>query len=433
MRVAVLSVLLLCGVAAGKDFCTEELRMNVTDAKLLENGHLLTQEDEYPAGTFWNDEEEETWWVCPCLLGHCIRICNDDFAELIVSRSITRTSYGIINWEKVFDAHQTPLEYFKLVKNAKCKDASAELLTDDEFQILYDGQLVVKSSNETVEIEQYCVKTGILSTYLVRCLEKSLPVERQLYILVLIVSSGCLIWTALAYNYSPVIKSNHGNIVVCHAASLAVFSLALYVVHNHGRFTGQAFGLIFGCLPPYAYLASVCWINCVCIDLYLVFKGLGWTHNNAYLTKMSIYSFCAPLAVVAAVLIFNTADGYGTPTCWIDGPAYEWVFYLGPSLIVILANFYLLYTTYSRGNANPVPTTEESAEAANRTRAEVDMLRNNKQRGLFLTALLGFVFFAKALPYFYYVGHIWYYFLSLTGALQGLLTFCVLMLFTSRS
>jgi hypothetical protein len=58
-----------------KEYCESKLRTKVDVGNILENGTLqATDEDPYPADTFWKDEN--TTWACPCLLGPCIRLCS---------------------------------------------------------------------------------------------------------------------------------------------------------------------------------------------------------------------------------------------------------------------------------------------------------------------------------------------------------------------
>jgi hypothetical protein len=58
-----------------KEYCESKLRTKVDVGNILENGTLqATDEDPYPADTFWMDEN--TTWACPCLLGPCIRLCS---------------------------------------------------------------------------------------------------------------------------------------------------------------------------------------------------------------------------------------------------------------------------------------------------------------------------------------------------------------------
>ncbi|XP_065333741.1 G-protein coupled receptor Mth2-like [Cloeon dipterum] len=407
-------LLLVLGLAFGHDFCKEELRtsVDVEDAVLLKNGTLLTGDgDNYPPGTFWKEEAEGHWWVCPCLLGNCIRICDKEFAEEVINAFGEFEPVSHFLWDEIIETNTTPIESFKQVHSAKCDDLS-DVLKKEHVTILANGMMLLENETEIYDAEHYCVhQMEGNSIHLVHCLvfdfvEFDESLDIKIYSTTLYMSSIFLIFTVAAYTLSPLIKYFHGKSVLCHVACLAVTFIILavkgysYQIGEYDRFVPKEQCFLIGFIPIYSYLASMFWLNTMCIDIFFTFKGISRTGKN-YFAKFAIYSFCGPIPIVAVALYFNLINdedsifnpNIGNGTCWISGAAQEWLYFYGPCLILLLADFGLLSATCCASSGEPVRTTEETDQT-------VPQEKERRRTYLMLTLVVCFTFIAEAIPYF---------------------------------
>jgi len=69
------SVLIQGVVLMAKKPCTEDFRTKVSFGTMRPDGGLQDDAEDtfYQKGTFW--KEGGHWWACPCLAGHCVRLC----------------------------------------------------------------------------------------------------------------------------------------------------------------------------------------------------------------------------------------------------------------------------------------------------------------------------------------------------------------------
>ncbi|CAB3378851.1 Hypothetical predicted protein [Cloeon dipterum] len=411
MKASIFILLLVPGLALGQDFCKEELRTRVEDAILLKNGTLMTGDgDNYPEGAFWKDEAEGHWWVCPCLSAPCIRICDKEFAEEVINALGEFEPVSHFLWDEVLETNTTPIESFKQVHGAKCDDLS-DVLKKEHVTILTNGKMLLENETEIFDAEHYCVhQMEGNSIHLVHCLvvdsgKFDETLDFKIYSTTLYMSSIFLIITVAAYTFSPLIKSFHGKSVLCHVACLAVTSVILagkifsYQIGRYDQFVPEEQCFLIGFIPLYSYLAHMFWLNTMCIDIFFTYKGVSRTGKN-YFAKFAIYSFCGPIPIMAVAVIFNLINddnsifnpNIGNDKCWINGAAPEWLYFYGPSLIMLLTDFGLLFATYcARGE--PVRTTEETEET-------VPQEKERRRTYLMLTLLVCLMFVADAIPYF---------------------------------
>ncbi|XP_065333749.1 G-protein coupled receptor Mth-like [Cloeon dipterum] len=381
MKSSIFTLLLVLRLAFGKDLCKEELRTSLEGAVLLKNGSLLTGEgDNYPEGTFWKDEAESWhWWVCPCLLAPCIRICDTEIVdEIIEAYRETEPNLPFL-WDEIIETGTPPIESFKQLINAKC-DRYHDILNKEDVMILTSGKMRLKNKTKLYGAENYCVHQmeGINSIHLVRCLsnleeeskEKTLP--KEFYENTYISWSIFFIFVVVAGTFSPEIKSIFGEGMLCFLACLLVACVTLSVnsyIFQTGKFDQISIQvelcISIGFILLYSYLASFFWLNTMCIEIFLTYKGIISTGKN-YFSKFAIYSFGGPLVIVAVALYFNLINdensifnpNIGNGLCTINGKAPMLLYFHGPILILLVANVGLLSATWASGE--PVQTTEET-------------------------------------------------------------------------
>ncbi|CAB3364360.1 Hypothetical predicted protein [Cloeon dipterum] len=243
------------------------------EAEELINGTLLTTDGEqYPKGTFWRGEEG-SWWVCPCLLHPCIRVCDQAFASEIIQVFLEDVP-APVPWKEIYANKSAHRGRFKYVHEATCKDI-AYFLDKGTFKILDNGELELEGEEQNFDAEHYCVHhVGENAAHVVHCIdlpdEYHPPLKFSLYPPFFILSSIFLILTILALVLTPEIKSFHTKCVVCHSACLAVAFIALTVNFEieHGELC-----FTIGFTALYSFHASVFWLNSLCIDIFLTFKG----------------------------------------------------------------------------------------------------------------------------------------------------------------
>ncbi|XP_065336332.1 probable G-protein coupled receptor Mth-like 1 [Cloeon dipterum] len=362
MKIGKFAILLvLGGLASGKDFCKEELQTTVEDANILNNGSLFTSAgDNYPKGTYWITATG-LWKVCPCLSAQCIRICDKDYITSILKAYDNEKGVPLIPipWKEVFgiDAPEvTPTDSLQRVHNAKC-DGLAGFLDQEDFKILENGKLL-KYRTETHDALHYCIhQVEGNAIYLLQCAdddvryEETLPLRYSLYPPFFIFSCIFLIFTVLAYVYSPQHNSFHAKCVVFHSTCLAVFFVALSVDFLYDSVKNKGLCFFIGYTTFYFHLASVFWLNSMCVDVFCSFKGIVLTQTHFVISHL--YSFGTPLVSVAVALHFNLIGGdsllnsrLGESLCWLQESTALWLYFHGPILVLLLANTFLLFATY---------------------------------------------------------------------------------------
>ncbi|XP_065333745.1 G-protein coupled receptor Mth-like [Cloeon dipterum] len=430
MKASILTLVLVLGLALAKDLCKEELRTKVQGKVLLESGILVTESDSYPAGTFWKAEEEEGhWWVCPCLLGNCIRICDKEFVEEITE---ALSEYGPVphySWDEIVEKDTPPIESFKQIHDAKC-DGISDVYKED-VRILANGKMRLENESRIYDAEDYCIDQmeGENSIHLVHCLEveseKGMsPAQYDIYTFILLLSSIFLILTVVAYIFSPQIESFHRKSVIFYAAyhAAAIFTLAVSSYFSE-KILETYLCFLIGFIGLYLDFAAMFWLNSMCIYIFFAYKGILRAGSN-YFAKFAAYSTGLPILIVAVALIFNLIDDEDSifnpnmeKTCWVTGKAPAWIYGFGPSLIVLLANVGLLAATWASGE--PVRTTEETDQT-------VPQEKERRRTYLILTLLEGCTFIDEALPYIYDGAHITFI-TSVFVALQGVFIFLLLV------
>ncbi|XP_065346949.1 probable G-protein coupled receptor Mth-like 11 [Cloeon dipterum] len=309
MKASIFSTLLVLELASGTNFCDEKLRTSVTDAVELGNGTLLSTTDgvQYPNGTFWK-EGEGSWAVCPCLFHSCIRVCEQGFANDMISHFGQNDVHETIYWNEIFEKNATLNDVFTQVPLAKCSEM-ADILEKDTFKIFANGQLKVE--NQTLHPEQYCVHfMDGSSVQVIRCMEEMIEEHQLKFILYppfFVLSSIFLIWTAFAFVITPEIRSFHAKCLVCHSACMAVAFIALTVNYLHRITDYYKLCFTIGYTILYSFLASMFWLNAMSIDIYLTFKGFVRTQGS-HIKKLTIYSFGTPMAIVAVAMTFNLVN-----------------------------------------------------------------------------------------------------------------------------
>ncbi|XP_065333748.1 G-protein coupled receptor Mth-like [Cloeon dipterum] len=387
MKSSIFTLVLVLGLAFGKDFCKEELRtsVDVEDAVLLKNGTLLTESDPYPAGTFWKNEEEGHWWVCPCLLGNCIRICDKEFIEEIIEAYNETEPILPVLWDEIIETDTPLIESFKQIINAKC-DAGSDILNKEDIRIWANGSMKLGNESKLYGAEHYCVHQmeGNNSIHLVHCLylehrgvdeigkETTLPNDMEFVICTALslLSSILLVILVVWLWFRTKIKSFHEKAMICYLACLAVtfivltFNSFLIILFDEIPLE-QPLCILYGLIPLYSFHASLFWLKTMCIAFIFTYKGGSRTGKN-YFAKFAIYSFGAPMVIVAVALIsqlINDENSIFNPNiengiCTINGTASVWFYYKGPSLILLLANVGVLFTICVIGK--PVRTAEEN-------------------------------------------------------------------------
>ncbi|CAB3385124.1 Hypothetical predicted protein [Cloeon dipterum] len=404
MKASIFAFLLFIGQASANDFCNEKLRTRVTEAEELKNGTLLTTTDgdQYPNGTFWK-KEEGSWWACPCLLHPCIRVCDPDIIQ-----GFSEDVPAPIPWDEIYANKSATRGRYKYVHEAMCEDL-AYFLDKGRFKILDNGELELEGEDENLDATHYCVHhVGEYTAHVMHCIEPEEyypPFKFNLYPPFFILSSIFLILTILAFALTPEIKSFHTKCVVCHSACLAVAFIALTVNYLRGDSTERVLCFTIGYTALYSFHASMFWLNSMCIDIFLTFKGVVRT-QGIHFVKFTVYSFGTPMVITIVALIFNVIHDedsifnsrLGENSCWMEDGIYAmWIFFLGPTLMLLMANLALFTATVF----NVTRTRRESVRALKKTNSKVHMSRRqaNQRRGLYvkLSVLVGFPWIIEVL------------------------------------
>jgi G protein-coupled receptor Mth (Methuselah protein) len=126
------------------------------------------------------------------------------------------------------------------------------------------------------------------------------------YISVMIVSIPFLVATFLVYALVPELQNMNGKCLMFYVAGMIVYSITLPVT-NLMQHTNNCVAL--GYLTYFALMVSFFWVNVMCFDIWLTFRGIRMASKQMrHLLYYICYGIGGPLVMVTIGVIVDSTD-----------------------------------------------------------------------------------------------------------------------------
>ncbi|KAF4520664.1 hypothetical protein B566_EDAN006340 [Ephemera danica] len=344
--------------------CPEDLRLELPEARLLDNSSLLAGNLVYPPETFWRDDATNVYFGCPCKVTSCIRICPayementssivdvDDEFKLQVKHEDT--------WLNV-----SATEHFAVVHGSTCQKVAMLDPHDplDQVVILSNGSLQYTNNvNDLYNVDHFCLlpnSTGSINVYI--CLDNGgggpeKPLQFYLYPVLLLVSVVFLALTLLAFLLAFDGHNQHSYCLTfyCTCLLLGFIGLAFIQITGHDSHIVICNGLAYG--TYFFLMAAFFWLNVMAFDIWWTFRRMRTSQaSRKKLAWYCIYACVMPTSLLVITLIMELTvtleehmeyqPGIGQNKCWFQNKTTEFIYFNGPVAIILAFNllFFIL-------------------------------------------------------------------------------------------
>ncbi|XP_065345954.1 G-protein coupled receptor Mth2-like [Cloeon dipterum] len=344
----------------GKELCEEHLRTKVLVGKVRPDGRLQVLDDGagalfFPKDTYW--KEKDYWWACPCLLGLAMKI----------GVKMARHPVAIDIWNGDQKKQVLISQHFHIIDEGECVSGGYFLEEDielDEFRILSNGSIYLSHPNITndaermISVENSCIIPELGKVRAYTCFPpKVIVIDRKftIYPLFFVISAVFLLLTLIAFFLKPDHLTIHERSVVCQSGSLLMAFIGLTINNTIGDTIHITTCFITAYVTYYFLLANFFWLNVMCIDIYITFRGLVKKVDERAFLKFSVYAWCAPLIISTITVVLDRttkheslSPGIGKSTCWFSNDWSKLLYFSGPVVILLLVNGYLFAVTALR-------------------------------------------------------------------------------------
>ncbi|KAG5871505.1 hypothetical protein JTB14_018184 [Gonioctena quinquepunctata] len=142
------------------------------------------------------------------------------------------------------------------------------------------------------------------------------------------------------------------------------------------------------------FMVSFCWMNVMCIDMWLAFRGMSGDSGRRGTEKKKmiiycLYAWCAPAIHTGIVLLINTFankdlsfyPGIGDEKCFVKDGWPIFMYFYFPMMLVMIVNLILFILTGMK-----IYRTKKESAVLNRSESRIHHYENHKQQfKLYLT------------------------------------------------
>ncbi|XP_046623237.1 G-protein coupled receptor Mth2-like [Neodiprion virginianus] len=228
---------------------------------------------------------------------------------------------------------------------------------------------VQDSSQTIVDAASYCFRLKRSSSiYTPRLCEAADPIPimdpiRTANYVGALVSVPFLLATIFVYSVIQELRNIHGTTLKCYLASLVIGYVALGIdrIPNQTNFINDfgAICLFLGFIIYSSFLASFCWLNVMCFDIWWRFGGYGPLRSNENsgdrkkFIRYSIYAWGCPILLTTICIVMEFADveestikpDFRSNGGWFGTKYAAVLYYYGPAGVMITTNIFLFILT----------------------------------------------------------------------------------------
>ncbi|XP_045461964.1 G-protein coupled receptor Mth2-like isoform X5 [Harmonia axyridis] len=304
-----------------------------------------------------------------CQSEPCIRKCCPEGTVFFRKKCIEDTSLGFP--VQVFNGQEADNDtehVFHVIVDSSCKSGvklgiSAKY---DKFFVQPDGSMLMPELELTIPYDKYCLdhfKTNRSTSFAgLRCDEEIelQPPETKVYNYGMVISMPFLLITFIVYALLPD-RNLHMKALMCYVINLLLAYMFIVTIQlSDTVFPDDICAILgFGCI--FFFLSSFFWMNVICIDIFLGFRGIRggpgirsseWKRFLIY----CIYAWGMSLLIVFITFMINTYvnpisifhPGVAIGQCFIRDGLPMLLYFYGPMGILIISNVLLFALTALR-------------------------------------------------------------------------------------
>ncbi|KAK4305471.1 hypothetical protein Pmani_022632 [Petrolisthes manimaculis] len=327
-----------------------------------DTGHYLVRVCQEPQLRIFNLQSCE---------GRCMRKCCPESEEFVDNQCVATTNTSI-EWNPSFydlaDLSTTvpaPDDLRVLYGTPSCLLLllNPQVVEEDTFYLLTDGNLYVPIYNEQYPPSNYCIEnfTGrdnITHTLALMCFPDVTPMPvcdattKYVYPVLLLVSCVFLAVTLVTYGSLPDLRKKlNGKCLISLVSALLVGYVCMAVASIVRGKMSPLLCRIIASFMHLTFLAAFFWLNIMCFDIWRTLRKMRTVSGSPEWIRRrfvwySVYSWGCPLLItIVAVIIEQLPDSYnlikpdfGTDFCWFQKKRSMWVYFYVYILVLVVAN-----------------------------------------------------------------------------------------------
>ncbi|XP_044763899.1 G-protein coupled receptor Mth2-like isoform X1 [Coccinella septempunctata] len=361
--------------------CPYSVSVDITDGEKQENGAILKDGVLYDPSNFY--EQDDVTLGCPCNLKKCIRkCCAAD--EIMVNKNCTKSERRVL-----IPIHaNTDLQHHLDMKNESHRDfdffylhsrcnRSIRLEPEEEpsdvFFIQANGSLFAPylGMDELLGPHGYCVDvfddqimdnqfTALLCNDEVTTEQAIQEITTKFYFSGMIISMPFLLVTFLVYALLPD-RNLHMKALMCYVINLLHAYIFLVTIQLTDEVFEDTVCAILGYCCVFFFLASFFWMNVICVDIFLGFRGFRGVPGVRSSERKRFILYCIYAWGMSLLIVFITFmvnhfgnvgqwfyPGVAVGQCFIRNGIPQLLYFYGPMGIIIILNVVLFTLTAMR-------------------------------------------------------------------------------------
>eukprot|EP00102_Acyrthosiphon_pisum_P020376 XP_016657586.1 PREDICTED: G-protein coupled receptor Mth2 isoform X1 [Acyrthosiphon pisum] len=241
-------------------------------------------------------------------------------------------------------------------------------MVKDGFILTTDGSLYLTDESKRIPEVLYCVEyyaeagaqvAAVLQAFV--CDDDTSGSWFNLFITVnSLASIVCLAFTLLVYNTLPSLQNGRNNYVKPYIAMELVSFICAVIKDFKNDIQGHTC-VLYGYFHLFAYLATFCWLNVICFDIYWMLRyNISINRNTSISIRTIMYhniycwgfsSVCVSTGYLFQYSEYETlqklSPDIGDPFCWFKEKTRYGIliFYLIPSSVMLTANVIMFFLT----------------------------------------------------------------------------------------
>ncbi|XP_044763933.1 G-protein coupled receptor Mth2-like isoform X5 [Coccinella septempunctata] len=310
-----------------------------------------------------------------CRNAACIRKCCPEDQIYFRRKCINSTGLGFPI--KVYDGQEEKTSgevVFNLIHEKHCEEGidirlEPNSFEEDAFFVQSDGSMLMPILELTVPYNMYCLEHFKLSPNdtvtefsALRCddsIELDNP-ESKVYSQGMIISMPFLLVTFLVYALLPD-RNLHMKALMCYVINLLHAYIFLVTIQLTDEVFEDTVCAILGYCCVFFFLASFFWMNVICVDIFLGFRGFRGVPGVRSSERKRFILYCIYAWGMSLLIVFITFmvnhfgnvgqwfyPGVAVGQCFIRNGIPQLLYFYGPMGIIIILNVVLFTLTAMR-------------------------------------------------------------------------------------
>ncbi|XP_074038802.1 G-protein coupled receptor Mth2 isoform X7 [Leptinotarsa decemlineata] len=283
---------------------------------------------------------------CICDVKQCIRKCCPEGQKLnFTSKECVNDSDSDLSDFKLFHIIDVP-------KNKICRETKVKIIVD-EFKV-ENGVLV--TDFVTLSMNDFCITTDGGQSIAIGCVTND-KVPGILYAIGMIISMPFLLATFLVYALLPE-PNLHRRALMSYVATLLMGYILLVSVQLSSEGISDVSCNLLGYLIIFFFTVSFFWMNVMCIDMWLAFRGMRSFGDRKGAERKRFIIYCCyawgmPLVDILIIFLLNTygdqTSSYypaiGIQRCFVGEGLPNFLYFYLLAMLILIINIVLFILT----------------------------------------------------------------------------------------